>query len=300
MQNVHESLAGRVVILDMMGLSFREKQGLHSTDPAYTGKPFLPPAADSFKPAFSALQPLELYRSIWEGSLPEPFANPGLDRESYYSSYVQTYIERDVRDFYNVEKPIQFFNFITACAARTGNLLNYASLANDIGIDVKTAQAWLGLLERSGLVYLLQPYSPNVTRRIVRTPKIYFLDTGLCAYLTRWQSPDNLMTGAMDGAILETWCLGEILKSYRHAGKEPRIYFYRDNDQKEIDFVLESNMTLYPVEVKKKSNPSVEDSKNFKLLEKLGKPVGPGAILCLTPEAYALNRELMAIPAWEI
>jgi predicted AAA+ superfamily ATPase len=292
MKGVQESLAGRIAILDLMGLSQREKTG----KPRY--RPFLPDMKSN-KEAVT-LSPLELYTRIWEGSLPEPVLDKRLDREIFYSSYVQTYIERDVRDFYNIEKPLQFYDFLRAVAARTGNLVNYASLAKDIGIDLKTAQSWMGILERTGIVFLLHPYSPNITKRIIKTPKVYFLDTGLAAYLCRWNTAESLMNGAMDGQILETFCLGEILKSYLHNGKEPLIYFYRDADQKEVDFIIEENMTLYPVEVKKTANPGTDCIKNFRVLEKLGKKSGMGAVLCMQPERIPLDRETVSVPVWEI
>ncbi|MCL1818162.1 MAG: ATP-binding protein, partial [Spirochaetaceae bacterium] len=195
MKGIQESLAGRIVILDLLGLSHREK-----TETPYSGKPFIPTLYPPNTLVSSArgrnvpqkTRPLtakEVYRRIWEGSLPEPVVNRRLNREAYYASYVQSYIERDVRDFYNVEKPMLFYSFLSAVAARTGTLVNYSNLARDIGVDIKTAQTWMGILERSGLVYLLRPYSPNVTKRIIKTPKVYFLDTGLCAYLCRWETP---------------------------------------------------------------------------------------------------------------
>jgi len=296
MKGIGESLAGRIAILDLLGLSEREKR----LD-ARGSRPFLPRGVDD--PPEETRNPLrvdEVYRRIWEGSLPEPVTDPRINREIFYSSYIQSYIERDVRDFYAVEKPVQFYNFLSAVAARTGNLVNYHNLADDIGIDLKTAQAWMGILERSGLVYLLRPYSPNVTKRIIKTPKLYFLDTGLCAYLTRWNTPESLSAGAMDGAILETWCFCEILKSYWYNGKEPHIYFYRDTDQKEIDFIIEQDMTLFPVEVKKHTRPGPEAVKHFGVLSKLGKPVGMGAVLCLGQSRFPINREAMAVPLWEI
>jgi predicted AAA+ superfamily ATPase len=297
MKGIQESLAGRIVILDLLGLSYREK-----IKTPYSGRPFLP-VFSSGNDTTEKMKPLaakELYRRIWEGSLPEPVVNKKLKREAFYASYIQSYIERDVRDFYNVEKPLQFFNFLSAVAARTANLVNYSDLARDIGVDVKTAQTWMGILERSGLVYLLQPYSPNVTKRIIKTPKLYFLDTGLCAYLCRWETPETLYAGAMDGAILETWCFGEIMKSYWHNGVDPLIYFYRDTDQKEIDFVIEKNMTLYPVEVKKTAMPRETDIKHFAALKKLGKKIGIGAVLCLSQSRIPINREAVSIPVWEI
>jgi len=295
MKGVTESLAGRIAIVELLGLSYREK-----IKQPFSGKPFVPEFKNQNDIKKKPLTINGLYKNIWEGSLPEPVVNKKINREAFYSSYVQSYIERDVRDFYRVEKPVQFYNFISAVAARTGNLVNYSSLANDIGIDLKTAQAWMGILERSGIVYLLQPYSPNVTSRIIKTPKVYFMDTGLCAYLCRWETPETLYSGAMDGAILETWCFGEIIKSYRHNGIDPLIYFYRDTDQKEIDFIIEKNMTLYPIEVKKTAMPGEKDIKKFNITGKLGKKTGTGAVLCLTKERYAINRSAVSIPVWEI
>ena len=293
MQCVQESLAGRIAILDLMGLSYREK-----IKRPFSGKPFLPSMDKPENEKKLSVQ--EVYKYIWEGGLPEPFVDKKIEHERYYSSYVQSYIERDVKDFYNVEKPLQFFDFISVVAAQTGQLLNYSSIARDIGIDVKTAQTWMGILERSALVYLLRPYSPNITKRIIKTPKMYFLDTGLCAYLTKWLTPESLMNGAMSGAILETYVIGEILKSYFHNGTEPAMWMYRDTNQNEIDIVLEQDGTLYPVEVKKSMNPGLGDCKNFKELNKLQKKTGLGAVICLKPGRLAISREAVSIPVWEI
>ena len=242
----------------------------------------------------------EVYQHIWEGSLPEPFVEKKIERERFYSSYVQSYIERDVKDFYNVEKPIQFFDFLSVVAAQTGQLLNYSSLARDVGIDVKTAQTWMGILERSGLVYMLHTYSPNITNRIIKTPKMYFLDTGLCAYLVRWLTAESLMKGAMAGSILESYVIGEILKSYTHNGREPLMFLYRDTNQYEIDVVLEENGTLYPIEIKRTANPGLSEYQNFKQLAKLQKKIGLGAVLCLKDERIPLTRDVLSIPVWDI
>jgi predicted AAA+ superfamily ATPase len=293
MQGVQESLAGRIGIYDMMGLSYREK-----IKKPFSGKPFMPSmdkSADGKK-----LTPLDLYEQIWAGSMPELFADKNIDRERFYSSYVQSYIERDVKDFYSIEKPIQFFQFLSVTAAQTGQLLNYASIARDVGIDVKTAQTWMGILERSGLVYFLHPYSPNITNRIIKTPKMYFLDTGLVAYLTKWPNAETLMNGAMAGAVLETYAIGEILKSYLHNGKEPYLWLYRDKNQNEIDLVIEEAGTLYPIEIKKTANPGLGDYAGFKELAKLQKKVGLGAVLCMKPDRVPLSRDVVSIPVWEI
>ena len=293
MQGVQESLAGRIGILDLMGLSYCEK-----IKKPFSGKPFLPSMDTSNDGKKLTIK--KVYQHIWEGSLPEPFADKKIERDRFYSSYVQSYIERDVKDFYNVEKPIQFFDFLSVVAAQTGKLLNYSSLARDVGIDVKTAQTWMGILERSALVYLLRPYSPNITKRIIKTPKMYFLDTGLCAYLTKWLTPESLMMGAMAGPILETYAVGEILRSYLHNGREPSMWLYRDANQNEIDIVLEENGTLYPIEIKKAANPGLNDCQSFKELAKLQKKVGLGAILCMKPERMALSRKVVSIPISEI
>ncbi|MCL2805920.1 MAG: ATP-binding protein [Treponema sp.] len=293
MQGVQESLAGRIAILDMMGLSYREK-----IKKPFSGKPFLP-SMDKLEDE-KKLSIQDVYKRIWEGGLPEPYVDKRIERELYYSSYIQSYIERDVKDFYNIEKPLQFFDFISVVAAQTGQLLNYSSIARDIGIDVKTAQTWMGIMERSGLVFLLRPYSPNITNRIIKTPKMFFLDTGLCAYLTKWLTPESLMNGAMAGAILETYVISEILKSYLHNGAEPVMWMYRDSNQNEIDLVLEQDGALYPIEIKRTMNPNPGNCKSFKELEKLKKKIGLGAVICLKPERLALSREVVSIPIWEI
>jgi predicted AAA+ superfamily ATPase len=293
MEGVQESLAGRIAIIELLGFSYCEK-----IKSPFSSQPFLPSMQKVKTPKKLTIK--NVYKYIWEGSLPELVLNTKIDRERYYGSYVQSFIERDVKDFYNVSKPIQFFDFVSVVAAQTAQLLNYSSLARDVGIDVKTAQSWMGILERSGLVYLLYPYSPNITKRIIKTPKMYFLDTGLAAYLTRWLTPDALMNGAMSGAILETYVMAEILRSYLHHGIQPLMYLYRDTDQNEIDIVLEQNGTLYPIEIKKTANPGLNDIKSFNALHKLNKKVGLGAVLCLQPERIALSREAVSIPVWEI
>lgn len=206
----------------------------------------------------------ELYEVIWNGSFPRLVCQNNNAREIFYKSYIQTYIERDIKDTHNISDSITFYNFIRAVAARTGQLLNYADLARDVAVDPKTVKAWLSVLERSGLVQLVYPYHNNITQRMIKTPKVYFLDTGLCAYLTDWDSPKTLEAGAMSGAVLETYVFTEILKSYWHNCKEAQIFFYRDKDQKEIDFIIEQNSTLYPIEVKKLSCPMKAQSKILK------------------------------------
>jgi hypothetical protein len=292
MQGVVETLAGRVAILNLLGLSQAE---LH--DKAATSHPFLPTTEwiDQARPHSTALKIMDLYHTIWRGSFPKVALDHNVSRDIFYSSYVQTYIQRDVRALTHVGDEMSFVRFLRAAAARTGQLLNYADMARDVGVDLKTIKSWLSILETSGLVYLLQPYHTNVTNRLIKTPKLYFLDMGLCAYLTQWSTPEALEAGAMSGAILETYMLSEIIKSYWHNGKNTYFYFYRDRDQKEIDLLIEQNGQLYPVEFKKSASPSL-NSINFSSLEKLDCSIGPGAVICLKINDVPLSRKVTAIP----
>ena len=240
---------------------------------------------------------MDVYENIWRGSFPKIIVDKNISRDIFYNSYVQTYIQRDVREIINIANATSFMKFLRTIAARTGQLLNYSDIARDVDIDHKTAKSWLSVLETSGLVYLLQPYYNNITKRLVKTPKIYFLDTGLCCYLTRWPSPESLEAGAMSGAILETYLLTEILKSYWHNGKSANFYYYRDVDLKEIDLILEEGNTLYPVEFKKTATPSRTASRHFPLLAKLKREIGHGAVICLRETDVPLSRAVDAIPA---
>jgi predicted AAA+ superfamily ATPase len=298
MQGIQESLAGRVAIIDLLGLSYKEKTGK-----AYEQVPFIPDMGLAFtqnKKKKKALKLFDVYEHIWRGSFPRLYADKKLDRERFYSSYIQTYIERDVKDFHGLSDEIKFYNFLRMTAARTGTLLNYNSLANDAGIDVKTVKLWLSILERSGIIKRLEPYYVNVSKRMVNTPKFYFLDTGLCSYLAGYETPKILESGMLNGAIFETYVFSEILKSYWHRGREPFIYFYRDHDQKEIDFVLERNGRLFPMDAKKTSRPGTADFKNFKVLDKLDKPAATGALVCLYPEILPMDKNVLSVPIWEI
>lgn len=295
MKGISESLAGRVAIIDMLGLSQAETGGR-----AMAQEPFRPTAAwlrNARGRAGQAKRVMEIYEDIWRGSYPKVALDRNIPRDLFYNSYVQTYIQRDVREAINITDSTAFGRFLRAVAARTGQLLNYSDLARDVDIDHKTAKAWLAALETSGLVYLLPPYHSNVTKRLVKTPKLYFLDTGLCSFLTRWPSPEALEAGAMSGAIFETYLLAEILKSYWHNGESAYFYYYRDADQKEIDLILEEGDTLYPVEFKKSASPGRSAAKNFPVLARLKREIGHGAVICLRETDVPLSREVDAIPA---
>jgi len=239
---------------------------------------------------------MDVFSRIWLGSFPRLNELGADSRDVFFRSYVQTYIQRDVQDLIRVTDQMAFNRFLAAVAARTGQLLNYASLARDGDIDNKTAKSWLSVLETAGLVFLLQPYHTNRCKRLVKTPKLYFLDTGLAAYLTKWPDPASLEAGSMSGAMLETWVFSEILKSYLHQGRDPGLFFYRDTDQQEIDVVIESGDTLYPVEIKKTASPSQHGGFGFGALDKLGRNKGPGAVVCFVERDIPLSGSVTAVP----
>lgn len=225
------------------------------------------------------------YSHIWSiihrGSMPE-LQDPNIDWERYYSSYIKTYIEKDVRQLVNISDELKFIKFLTALAARCGELLNINSLANDVDLSADTIKRWLSILLTSGIIHLLEPYSNNILKRVVKTPKVYFYDSGLVCYLTRWTSPETLKNGAQAGNIYENFIVSEILKSYFNAGKTiSSLYFYRDKDKKEIDLVIDQDGTLYPIGIKMTGNPTKSMAKHFKVLDNIpNKKRGTGIILC--------------------
>ena len=294
MKGITESLAGRVAIINMLGFSQGERE-----DRALQVKPFIPTKRWIKHARTNSKKPKSLmtvYKQIWQGSYPRYIVSRNIPHDIFYSSYLQTYIQRDIKDVLDVKNNNAFLKFLRVIAARTGQLLNYADISRDAGIDYKTAKTWLSVLEASGLVYLLHPYHNNVTKRLLKTPKIYFLDTGLCSYITQWPSHQSLEAGAMSGAIFESYAVAEILKSYWHNGKTPHIYYYRDTDQKEIDLILEEGDTLYPIEIKKTATFDKFPVKRFSVLAKLGKKIGHGAVLCLKDKDIPLSNEVDAIP----
>ena len=293
MRNVSESLAGRVGIINLLGLSNAELDGY-----AEKASSFLPTSdyIANIETYAQSLSLLDVYQRIWRGSFPAVALDENIKHDIFYSSYLQTYLERDVRDLARVGDEGAFVSFVRALAARTGQLLNMSEVGRDIGIDNKTVKVWLSILETSGLIYLLKPYHNNLSKRLIKSPKIYFLDTGLCCYLTQWTSPQALEAGAMSGAILETYIFTEILKSYWHTGCSENFYFYRDKDQKEIDLLIDRDGKLYPVEFKKTAMPSLHASKHFSVLDRLSKDIGQGGVICLTDEWIPLSQTVNAIP----
>jgi predicted AAA+ superfamily ATPase len=297
MQGVAESLAGRVAVLQLFGLSRRELLG-----EGVSVQPFLPGTApvERSMEAESQFTLPALYRLIWRGTLPAIASNDAIDRDLFYSSYTQTYLQRDVRDLARVGDEMAFLRFLRATAARTGQILNLADLARDADVTPNTAKHWLSILQTAGMVFLLAPYHANISKRLVKTPKLYFLETGLAAYLTGWSSPETLEAGAMSGALLETWVVAELLKGYWHSARQPEFYYYRDKDQREIDLLILQDGVVYPLEIKKTASPRPEDVRHFQALARLGLPIGPGGLICLAQQSLPLTATARSIPVGEI
>jgi len=296
MKLAQESLAGRAAILTMPSLSQGEIYGEETKSPFSLELSMLQERAKSRK----SIDTLQQYERIWQGSLPGHVSGKYPQRDIFYSSYLQTYIQRDIRELYEEVDYLQFADFIRAAACRAGNLLNVHSIAQDVGVSDDTAKRWLGLLEKSGIIFYLRPYSNNLLKRTIKTPKMYFFDTGLIAYLTKYSSPEILMNGAINGAIFEHYVVSEILKSYSNLGLEAIYHHYRDKDSREIDFVLESDGELHPIEVKKTASPPTELAGKFKVLDKASVPRGTGAIVCTKRELSAIDKTTIIVPAWTI
>lgn len=290
MAQITETLAGRIGILEFQGLSLRE------INEENFNMSFVP--NDLFIKSIRKPMMEDLWTIIHKGSMPELYNKPEIDWQLYYASYVRTYIERDVRSLLNVKNLDTFSRFIISVAARTGSILNYTNISNEIGVDIKTVQSWIKVLEASGIILLIKPFSNNALKRTIESPMLYFLDTGLVCYLLKWTTKETLQNGAMSGQILETYAVSEIVKSFKNKGiHEIPIYFYRDKDKKEIDLIVVDQDKLYPIEIKKAMNPVKSMAKNFSVLKRaIGFVVDKEIILCLIERNTYLSDNLLAYP----
>lgn len=295
MDGVQESLAGRVCLLHMSPLSQAEACGCTS-EPFTVDFERLLMRSKAVAPA--RIQ--EVFERIWRGGMPAIVSGVKKEQAAVYSSYISTYIDRDVKEIADRVDSFKFLNFVTVVAALTSQMVNYKTIADAVEISVPTVKNWLNILERLGIIFYLHPYSNNLLKRMVTKPKLYFYDSGLVAYLTKWTDSETLMNGAMSGASLENFVVSEIVKSYQNAGLEPFIYYYRDKDNKEIDIVLERNGTLYPLEIKKTMMPDKRWTNVFGVLDKTSLKRGTGGILCLSDKFTAFDRDNLIIPVWEI
>ena len=289
MQNVSESLAGRIGILELQGLSLREKQKVNFFEP------FVPDSDYIQNRLENLVQYNDIWNDIFYGSMPE-MTNKEIDWNFFYRSYVKSYIERDVRNLMNIKDESLFYKFMVALAARTGCLFNAADIANSTGVSLKTIQNWISVLEASGIIFFLRPYENNILKRTVKTPKIYFNDTGLVCYLVGWDNPKVAQNGAMAGELFETFVISEIAKTYFNSGADLRsFFFYRDSNQKEIDLLISKNGSLFPVEIKKSAQVSISMAKNFPAVKLLNE-IQTGTILCQCDKKMFLSETVQALP----
>ena len=296
MELAQESLAGRIAIIHMPSLSQHEIYGNDKTEPFSIDLEKLKKRGKINKPADLN----EIYRRIWSGSLPGHISGKYTDRDLFYSSYLQTYIERDVKEMADIDDTMLFSDFIRSAACRAGQMLNVSDIAQDVGISNDTAKRWLKILEKSDIVFFLRPYSNNLLKRTIKTPKMYFFDTGLVAYLTRYSSPEVLANGAINGAILENYVVSEIIKTYHNNAKECLMWYYRDTNSNEIDLVIESDGMLHPIEIKRTAGPGTELIRPFKLLDKASVPRGKGAVICMKETLSAIDSDNYIVPVWMI
>jgi len=294
MKGISETLAGRVGIIDILGLSFREIRNDPFNKPFCPGKTYI----ENRKKNLPKIDYDDLWKIIWRGTMPKLHADPKFPVHNYYASYLRTYIERDVRALINVGDEKKFLSFIRCVAARTGQILNIAGLALDADISRSTAERWLSILTTANIVYLLRPFHVNINKREIKAPKLYFLETGLINYLIGWDTPKVLRNGAMGGAVFETFVIAEIIKSYINSGVQAPLFYYRDKEQREIDLLIWKNGFLHPVEIKMTANPGKSHISAFNVLDSMKAPYkrGEGAIVCCCDEPVSITSGDKAIP----
>lgn len=292
MKEARDSLAGRICILRMYSLSQREKEGLSDIGELDFSLAGLSQRARHF----TDNNIIDVYSHIWEGGMPATIGMTDEQRMEYYESYIETYLMRDAVDDNGISDTEGFRKVLRACAAFSGNLINYSDIATAGNVSVPTAKEWVKTLQTMGILYLLEPYSNNELKRLIKTPKLYFCDTGLCAYLSMWTSRETLLNGAASGHYFENYVVTEFLRMYSYSKAKVEMTFYRDTNQKEIDIVLEENGILHPVEIKKSSNPERKLINAFSLLEKSSLKIGEGGIVCMTEKPYPIDSRNNYIP----
>lgn len=307
MKNVSESLAGRVGIVNLLGLSDAEIYQTPSEPFSMDAERLLKRLADTKPRGLN-----EIYQRIFKGSMPELYADENVDWETYYRSYVDTYLQRDIRDLAQVADEMLLFNFMTIVAAHTSRPVVYEELANAAGISAPTAKKWLSILVSSHIIVLVQPYHNNALKRVVKMPLLHFTDTGLAAWLLKWGNPEALEKGAMSGMFFESYVFSEIYKSYLNAGKEPPVFYYRDKDQKEINLLIYQNGVLSPIEIKKAASPGKAAIRNFHILDSVNREesfgglealkteIGTGGVVCMANDLLPVDEKNWYVPVWLI
>ena len=294
MKKVSESLAGRVAVLDMSSLTSKEIEKKRN----YLFVPDIKKLKIGYNEKKDYININDVYKKIFKGGMPEIIANK-IDRNNYYMDYVNTYLERDIKSLSQVGNLDTFNDFLIYMASRTAQELKYDEISKNLGISAPTAKSWVSILERTGVIFILKPYSNNITKRLVKTPKVYFMDTGLCSYLCSYDTPKSLQNGAMSGAIFETYVVTEIIKSYMNNREKMNLYYYRDIDKKEIDLLYVKNDTITPIEIKRNKYPE-DATKNFSVLKKFKMKINKGLIICLTNDFIPYDKDNFLCPVSSI
>lgn len=294
LESAGDSLAGRICILKMFSLSAKETLNIEPENPIDFSLSSLIERSRLFPEGTI----LDVFERIWRGGMPDVLPLDSEQREEYWNSYVDTYLMRDAVDDNGIKDTEGFRKLLRACAAFSGQLLNYSDLASAADVSVATAKEWVKVLQNMGIIFLLEPFFSNELKRMVKTPKLYFCDTGFCAYLSSWTSKETLMNGAAAGHYFENFVVGEFLREYSYGRARANINFYRDSNQKEIDLIIEENGILHPVEIKKAAYPDKQAVKAFSVLQKSGRSIGKGGVVCMSREPFPIDADNVMIPAW--
>lgn len=290
--NIRETLAGRIGILELYSLSKNETDNIiFQNELDFTLDCLLERQKVSGKNDIT-----DIFDHIWRGGMPAALDADAEQRQEYFNSYIETYLMRDVSEEGGITDTVRFRRFLNACAALTAEQVNYSTLAEAADISQPTAKAWLLLLESLGIIYLLKPFANNEIKRLAKTPKLYFCDTGLCAYLSMWLTSDTLMNGAASGHYFENYVVAELLKNYSYSQSKVNLTYYRDSNAKEIDVLIEENGRIHPLEIKKSANPNRREIKKYEVLEKTGMQTGAGGIICMCEEVIPINSRNSFIP----
>jgi len=293
MKNIRETLAGRIGILELYSLTKNEKDGIVFENE----QDFSLPCLQARQMQATKNDVVEVFEHIWRGGMPQVLYADPEQRSAYYDSYVDSFVMRDVAEIGGVTDYLRFGKFIAACAALISRQLNYKTLADASGVSQPTAKSWLKLLESIGIIYLLQPYLTNELKRLTKTPKLYFCDTGLAAHLSRWPTRDTLSGGAASGHYFENHVITETLKNYAYAQKRPNLYYYRDSNAQEIDLLVMRDNTLHPLQIKRSALPDRREIKKFSVLHKADVDIGCGGIVCMSEEVTPIDERNCIIPS---
>ena len=292
MKNIRETLAGRIGVLELYSLTKNEKDSVIFDNEL----DFSLGCLQARQAQVMKNNVVEVFEHIWRGGMPQVIHADAEQRQEYYSAYVNTYLMRDAAELGGITDVLRFAKFLTACAALVSQLINYKTLAEAVEIAQPTAKEWLRLLESMGIVYLLKPYANNALKRLIKTAKLYFCDTGLAAHLSMWLTRDTLMNGAAAGHFFENYVVAELLKNYAYAQNKANMTFYQDANAKEIDIFVEQNNLVHPLEIKKSANPDRREVKKFAVLEKASIAQGCGGIICMCEEVIPIDAKNCFIP----